>query len=122
MKFTRIFILRAINMRDDGRNPQNPLVVLKEIIISHPSIDLTITLILSLLLMITKLNDDVNYIHTYSLNIYFISTINLVALLYYFTLEFFDQITMLNLNNGSQSNSRSNVEPLVENNNNNQNN
>lgn len=95
MKFTRIFILRALNTRDDGRNSQNPLFILKEIIISHPHIDLTLALILSIFLIFTKYNSDDNFVYGNSVNIYFAIYLNIAVLVYYFALDYLDQLTMI---------------------------
>jgi hypothetical protein len=117
MKFTRIFILRALNVRENNisnvSNNPNPIEVLKEIIISHPNIDLTLALILSVLLLLTKYNDDINFLYANSLNIYFITTLNVLTLFYYFCVDYLDQVTTNSINvnyineNGSIQNSNS---------------
>lgn len=93
MKFTRFFILKALTNREETSNQNNPFEAFKEVIISHPNIDFTLTLILSILMLITKYNDDINYTYSNSINIYILTTINAVILLYYFALEYLDQIT-----------------------------
>lgn len=96
MKFTRMFLLKSLISRvkpnQTDINNQNPIVVIKEIIVSHPHIDLVITLILSLLLLFTKYNDDINFIYTNSLNFYFITIVLTILLLQYFFLDYLDEL------------------------------
>jgi hypothetical protein len=121
MKFTRFFILKALTNREETSNPNNPFEVFKEVIISHPNIDFTLTLILSLLMLITKYNDDINYLYSNSINIYILTTINVVTLLYYFALEYLDHIThttpgknLLSIGSNNVRNSVPNVENIQE--------
>jgi hypothetical protein len=114
MKFTRIFILKALTTRDKISDNQNPFEVLKELIICHPNIDFTISLLLSIILFLTNFNYDIKYVYSNSINIYLINTLNFTILMFYFILEYIDVITYTgttkntnignNLNDASNSN------------------
>jgi len=96
MKFTRMFLVKSLISRvkphELNSNTQNPVIVLKEIVVSHPLIDLVITLILSLIILCTKYNDDTNFLYTNSLNIYFITQVLIILLVQYFFFDFLDEL------------------------------
>lgn len=125
MKFTRFYILKALNLKENNINNssdvnnQNPVEVFKEIIISHPNVDLTLALILSLILYITKLNDDVNFIYSNSMNIYLVTIINIMVLIGYFSVEYFDKLlTNPNSDKGQNNRNSQNNNPFNNNSNN----
>ena len=83
MKFTRLFILKSLNIKNDanvqnGANEASAAEVFKEIIISHPNMDFTMNLILSIVLLLTKFNDDLNFIQMNGVNVYLIAILKYV--------------------------------------------
>jgi hypothetical protein len=126
MKFTRTFILRALNADRaqiiQNNEISNPLLIFKEVVISHPYIDIMICLILSFLVTITNFNSDPNFIYMNSLNFYFINFSLLMTILYYLFIEYIDGMectsqTWSLSNNNSQdlfaNNFKFNVEVLL---------
>jgi hypothetical protein len=116
MKFTRIFLLKALCSREDRSNTDNPFQIFKDLIISHPNIDLALTLILSFLLLITKYTTDIDYIYSHGLNVYFITTSNFISLSYYFILDTLDKYSskkMIKNTSIIQENSNSNTDHLI---------
>jgi hypothetical protein len=129
MQFTRMFLLKSMISRVKPSqihvNNQDPVLVIKEIIVSHPHIDLVITLILSLLVLCTRYNDDVNFFYSNSLNIYFVTLVTAILLIQYLFFDYLDELK--NIQNGrtfiinSNRNSSENINPnLTDNNSNNQ--
>ena len=102
MQFTRMFLLKSLISRvKPGQinvNNQDPVLVIKEIIVSHPHIDLVITLILSLLVLFTKYNDDLNFFYSNSLNIYFVTLVTTILLIQYLFFDYLDELK--NIQNG----------------------
>lgn len=110
MKFTRIFILKTLTNREKFSDNQNPFEVLKELIVSHPNIDFTISLILSIILLFTNINEDMNYVYSNCINVYFINALNLTILMFYFILEYLDVITYTEASKNINTNNNSNQE------------
>lgn len=119
MKFTRIFLLKTFCSREERVSGENPLEVLKEVIVSHPIIDLSLAFILSFILLLTKWTSDTDYIYSQALNIYFVCIANLVSLSYYFLVDVLDKTTTKifnsKLNNENITSENSNSQSLLNN-------
>lgn len=94
MKFTRLFLLKVLNSEPENlnNNPNpNPWTIFKEIILAHPTIDLALSLILSILLIISKISDENTLEYTHSINFYITPFLNINILLYYFVVDYLDK-------------------------------
>jgi hypothetical protein len=99
MKFTRFFILKVLTHRHISVNPNeaNFIEIFKEVIVNHPYIDMMLSLILSLVIMLTKFTDDSILIYE-CINYYLIVKLNITTLIYYF---FYEHLDGLNVNDNS---------------------
>jgi hypothetical protein len=92
MKFTRIYILKAISLANDKNVEINQnataVEVFKEVVLAHPNIDMILSLVLSIMLFLTKTHEDVLFVQTYSINFYFITKVNITCLVYYLFTEY----------------------------------
>jgi hypothetical protein len=99
MKFTRLFVLKAINLANEKHVEINQTAtaaeVFREVILAHPNIDMILSLMLSVLLLISKFySQDDNFIQTYSINYYLIVKVNITCLTYYLFMDYLGGMTI----------------------------
>jgi len=94
MKFTRLFILKVLTFKNEysNSNEANFMELFREIIINHPDIDLSLSLIMSIIVLLTSISNNDNFLNSESTNFYLIIKINITVLMYYFFLEYIDHI------------------------------
>lgn len=100
MKFTRMFILKALNA-DNSNSIDDPVVAMREVIVSNSNIDFLISFSLSLLALITSFNSDYDFTYQNPINFYLIIKINFNLVLLYFTVVF-GLLSLANVNSNSK--------------------
>lgn len=93
MKFTRMFILKALNHQDklpENNNLANedPVKIMKSMLISNSNIDFLICFILALLLIITSNTTDKNFCLLNPINFYLIAYLHFNLIIVFFTMEY----------------------------------
>ena len=70
MKFTRFFVLKVLTFKNEysNINEVNFMELFREIIINHPNIDLTLSLIMSIIVLLTSISTNNNFINSLILN------------------------------------------------------
>jgi hypothetical protein len=92
MKFTRLFLLKAINSANEKSELNQTATaaeVFREVILAHPNIDMILSLLLSILLLLSKFNSSDDYFtQSYSINFYLLVKINITCLIYYLFMDY----------------------------------
>jgi hypothetical protein len=94
MKFTRFFILKVLTHKHISANPAEASFIeaFKQVFINHPYVDMMISLLLTMIILFTKFNDNNDLINIESVNFFLIVKLNLGTLVYYFFAEHLDSL------------------------------
>lgn len=100
MKFTRVFILKVLTSKHESTNPAeiNFIEALRETIINHSYVDMIISLFLTMIIILTKFNDNTNLIYSESVNFYLIAKLNLSIIVYYIFIEHLNGLDVNDIN------------------------